>query len=62
MGKQAGKFCHHCERKVMATAETPNHVLHLLLTLFTMGLWVIPWIIIAASTGAYRCTKCGTKC
>lgn len=31
-----------------------NHVLHLLLTIFTAGVWVIPWILIAASNAGKR--------
>lgn len=30
-------------------AEQTNHVLHLLMTLFTCGFWVIVWFILAAS-------------
>jgi len=59
--KQTGRFCAHCQANTMATAQAPNHVLHLLLTLFTMGLWFIPWILIASATGTFRCTKCGSK-
>ena len=31
-----------------------NHVLHLLLTVFTLGLWIIPWIILVATGGERR--------
>ena len=31
-----------------------NHVLHLLLTLFTLGLWVIVWLILALAGGEKR--------
>jgi hypothetical protein len=33
----------------MVSGYRPNHVLHLLLTIFTCGLWAIGWIIIAAT-------------
>lgn len=29
------------------TDAKTNHVLHLLLSVFTVGLWLIPWFIIA---------------
>ena len=32
---------------VMVKGKRPNHVLHLLLTIFTLGLWGIVWIILA---------------
>jgi len=60
--KQTSGYCPHCERKVLATAPTPNHVLHLLMTIFTCGCWLFVWpIVMAACMGGYRCVKCGTK-
>ena len=35
-------WCEHGE------LEGPRHVMHLLITLVTCGLWLIPWLIIAA--------------
>ena len=29
----------------------PNHILHLLLSIFTLGFWVIVWILIALNGG-----------
>jgi hypothetical protein len=50
------------ERNVMATGTTPNHLLHLFLSLFTFGLWIPVWILVAVGTiGGYRCTKCGSR-
>ena len=43
--KQTGRFCNHCNTNVMATGTKPNHLLHLFLTVITLGLWVIVWII-----------------
>lgn len=31
-----------------------NHVLHLLLSLFTVGLWVIVWFFMAMASGEHR--------
>ena len=39
---------------VIVKGKQINHVLHLLLTLFTIGIWVIVWIIMAASGGETR--------
>jgi hypothetical protein len=33
-----------------------NHVLHLLLTVFTVGIWIVPWIIVTANGGEKRYT------
>lgn len=58
--KTTGKFCNHCNAQVMAQGRTPNHILHLLLSLVTFGAWIVVWIILTlASAGGYRCTKCG---
>lgn len=27
--KQAGRYCAHCQKNVMATGTAPNHLLHL---------------------------------
>ena len=40
---------------------TPNHVLHLALSILTAGIWVVPWIAIAASHPQATCVRCGTS-
>jgi len=60
--KQASAYCPVCEKRVYAVGKAPNHVLHFLLTIFTFGLWLVVWVLLAAGTiGNYRCTKCGAK-
>ena len=39
---------------VVVFGKPVNHVLHLILSLVTAGLWLIPWIIIAAAGGEKR--------
>jgi hypothetical protein len=42
--------------------ETPNHVLHALLTLFTAGLYLPVWILIAMGKAPQPvCVKCGLR-
>lgn len=36
---------------VIVTGHKANHVLHLVLTLFTFGLWLPGWLIMAAING-----------
>lgn len=38
----------------IATGNRINHVLHLILTLVTVGLWAIVWIILAITGGIKR--------
>lgn len=32
---------------VIVKGKRPNHILHLLLTIFTLGLWAFVWIMLA---------------
>lgn len=56
-----GGFCKKCNdnRKVMR--KTPNHILHLILSIITGGVWVIVWILISIQLGGWRCDICGSK-
>ncbi len=58
--KVSGGFCKKCNKDVMTHRNTPNHILHLLLAVVTVGLWLIVWIILilfAPTRGL--CTECG---
>jgi len=39
---------------VLIWGKRPNHILHLLLSLVTLGFWLIVWILIAMSSGETR--------
>jgi len=55
-------FCEEDMAMVLAERKTPNHVLHLLLSLLTAGLWIPVWLVLTlVAAGAYRCPKCGGK-
>ena len=55
-------YCYRCQRNVLAIGRTPNHVLHLLLSLVTCGIWLLIWPLVAAwSIGGYRCLRCGSR-
>lgn len=59
--KQRQEYCPHHQSLVLAERQTPNHILHLLLSLVTMGAWIIVWLLISAVPSAYRCPMCGEK-
>lgn len=60
--KHASRYCDHCDRRVRAIGEKPNHLLHFLITFCTCGLWAIVWVIVALSAvGGYRCSRCGME-
>jgi hypothetical protein len=55
-------FCEEEVAMVLAERQTPNHVLHLLLSVFTGGAWIPIWILVTLfGSGAYRCHRCGAK-
>jgi hypothetical protein len=39
---------------VMLKGHRPNHILHLILTLVTLGAWAIVWILVAIFGGERR--------
>lgn len=51
--------CAACERPTLHVSQAPSHVLHLLLTLVTCGLWIFVWAMQTSSTP--QCTACGRK-
>ena len=35
------KHCVECKKKTMHFQEKPNHILHLLLSIITVGIWLV---------------------
>jgi hypothetical protein len=62
--KQLQAFCATCDAMMPHNIEEePNAVVHLLITLVTVGIWLPFWIAMmyAASNAPKVCAKCGTK-
>lgn len=59
--KKEQRYCASEDRLVLAEKNTPNHFLHLVLTVLTGGLWLIVWFCLAAVNRPYRCPNCGEK-
>jgi hypothetical protein len=59
--EETSKFCGYCNRQVLARRQGTNHILHLLLTIVTGGLWLIIWILISVKIGGWRCSSCGQQ-
>lgn len=57
------RYCPDDDRMVLAEKQTPNHVLHLLLSVVTVGFWIPIWIIVAIGNdfAGYQCPHCGAK-
>lgn len=54
-------FCHTCKAPRAFVREGPNHVLHLLLSFFTVGFWLPVWALICllSVTNPSLCVTCG---
>ncbi|MBA3576181.1 MAG: hypothetical protein H0W39_00995 [Sphingomonas sp.] len=55
------RFCPEDNRMVLAERQTPNHLLHLVLSVLTLGLWLIVWLAQAIYPRPYLCPMCGGK-
>jgi DNA-directed RNA polymerase subunit RPC12/RpoP len=54
-------YCSHCNKNVLVRAQTPNHVLHLVLSIVTGGFWIIVWIILCIRVKEWHCSQCGQR-
>jgi len=59
--QEASGYCKRCRKAVLVRRPGTNHVLHLLLTIVTAGLWIIVWIGVGIKIGGWRCANCGRK-
>lgn len=59
--QETSKYCKRCVKQVLSRRKGTNHILHLLLSLITGGLWIIVWIFCDIKIGGWRCAQCGGK-
>lgn len=61
MPKISPRFCKSCNKQVAAVqSNTPNHLLHAVITLFLCGTWLPVWIFVSMLQD-WRCPNCGKK-
>lgn len=53
-------YCKMCEAQRKVTRPKANHVLHLILTIITLGVWGFIWLGVAVQFGGWRCDTCGS--
>ena len=53
--------CRGCHQERPFRQHHADHLLHLLLTIFTGGLWLPVWLLAVWYPGKYRCAACGMK-
>lgn len=51
--------CAGCSSQTMHVQQKPNHILHLILTICTAGLWLLVWILVSLFQDKPQCTVCG---
>lgn len=56
---QSRRYCPNCGCDVLALSNSVNHVLHLILSVLTGGLWLLVWVLMAARVKDWRCSRCG---
>lgn len=61
---QASHYCATCQRQTLHTKPRINNILHLILSVLTLGIWaVLVWIPLGIKNRSTRtrCMVCGTK-
>lgn len=57
--EQISKYCRYCKQHTIHQRQGVNHILHLLITVLTCGLWVIIWVLLIwFNIGGWHCRKC----
>lgn len=59
--EQSIKMCRACGRQQIVIRKGANHVLHLILSVLTMGLWLLVWLGSVIRFGGWSCSACGRK-
>lgn len=56
-----GYYCHYCHRRVWFVQHSPDISAHLVLSLFTCGLWLpVAMLILLLTPTRWQCEECGT--
>ena len=59
--QQRQGYCQECKAHTLVKRNGVNHILHLLLSVFTVALWVPIWIFLCLfKQGGWRCQQCGS--
>jgi hypothetical protein len=59
--EQASRYCKRCNRQMLVARAATNHVLHLILSVLSLGFWIPIWILSSIKFGGWRCQVCGGK-
>jgi hypothetical protein len=56
------RYCSYCEQHRPFVRQSPNHALHLLMSVFTCAVWALfVWLplIVVSAFKPFRCKQCG---
>lgn len=57
---QLMKYCRSCKGKTLHVQPSTSHILHLILSVITAGLWIPVWLLVGMNnTTKSQCTACG---
>lgn len=61
--QEASGFCRACNRQVLVRRRGVNHLLHLVLSILTAGVWLFVWmwVYLGSVLGRWRCSQCGLR-
>jgi hypothetical protein len=59
--KESKGYCRTCKKHVLIRRKGTNHLLHLILTILTGGLWIVVWILCSVQIDVWRCSQRGSK-
>lgn len=59
--QKRGGFCQHCNAQRVVFRKGTSHLLHLVLTVLTLGLWLLIWVGVSVKFGGWRCSTCGSS-
>ena len=57
--EEASGYCGKCLKQVPVGRQGINPTPHVVLTVLTVGLWTIPWILDARRERHWQCLACG---
>lgn len=59
--QETTKFCPVCNRHVLAVRPGTSRLRQLVLTVVTLGLWGIVWVVDALRRPGWRCSVCDRR-
>ena len=59
--KQFMQNCARCGQQTPHIQQKPNHILHLILSVVTVGLWLPIWLLVGIFRARPQCMTCGKK-